>query len=135
MTLFKSLYNALNNQTFQIIAKPSETSQIKYNAICKFTLKRINPQEELWGIYECHHHYDSGYTYDEIMTFRKKEYMVTQLNELKFLKIGNYKPYNEIILKWLKNAKAKKFKRIGLKLLEATAPHLGNPRFMDFEEV
>jgi hypothetical protein len=27
------------------------------------------------------------------------------------------------------------YRNIGLKLLEATAPHLGNPRFMDFEEV
>jgi hypothetical protein len=133
MTLFKSLYNAVNNQSFQIIAKPSETSQIKYNAICEFTLKRINSEEELWGIYQCRHRYDSNYIYDEIVTFRKNDYIITQLNELKFLKIGNYQPYNEVILKWLKNAKSKKRRRIGLRLLGATAPHLGNPRFIDFE--
>ena len=55
---------------------------------------------------------------------------------LKVLHIHNndfhWNKYNYVLKQWKNFVKAKKSNRIGLKLLYAISPHLGNPRFINF---
>jgi hypothetical protein len=82
--------------------------------------------------YDCHsYHHDYP-----IFECKSKEFVINYLLHLKFIKFE----CNKITIfdiqiytnHWKKFAKNKRLKRIALKLLGATAPHLGNPRFIDF---
>ena len=73
---------------------------------------------------------------DPIFQNKSKEFVVNYLLHLKFIKFqcGNTIIFDIQIYTnhWKKFAKQKRKQRISLKLLGATAPHLGNPRFIDF---
>ena len=74
---------------------------------------------------------------DSIFQCKTKKFVINYLLYLKFIKfecntitifdISVYTNY------WKKFAKAKRKQRLSLKLLKATAEHLGNPRFIDFK--
>ena len=74
---------------------------------------------------------------DPIFQNKSKEFVVNYLLYLKFIKFqcGNITLFDISIYTnhWKKFAKKKRFKRLTLKLLKATAEHLGNPRFINFE--
>ena len=82
--------------------------------------------------YCCH-----SYQHDHpIFQNKSKEFVVNYLLYLKFIKFqcGNITIFDISIYTnyWKQFAKKKRKQRISLKLLGATAPHLGNPRFIDF---
>jgi hypothetical protein len=72
-----------------------------------------------------------------------KKFIIEYIVNLKILRIwftkkgfyhGLFFHIYKYIKHWKQFAKKKRFKRLTLKLLKATAEHLGNPRFIDFNE-
>ena len=89
--------------------------------------------------YSAHFFNLSGYcchSYQSIFQNKSKKFVINSLLNLKFIKFqcGNITLFDIQIYTnhWKKFAKQKRKQRISLKLLGATAPHLGNPRFIDF---
>ena len=85
--------------------------------------------------YDCH-----SYQHDQsIFQNKSKKFVINSLLNLKFIKFqcGNITIFDISIYTnhWKQFAKKKRKQRIALKLLGATAPHLGNPRFMDFDSL
>jgi hypothetical protein len=83
-----------------------------------------------WGkysIYENKPGYKGPYIYDNCYQVEKDEMIKWLLNKQSYF----LNPI-KFIKHWKAFTKANRFKRISLKLLGATAPHLGNPRFINF---
>ena len=81
----------------------------------------------------------SYYHIDPIFECKSKEFVVNYLLNQKFIKFecDNITIFDIQIYTnhWKKFAKKKQKQRIALKLLGAISPHLGNPRFMDFDSL
>ena len=89
-------------------------------------------------VYNGHFHpfkYDC-FSYQSVFECKSKKFVINSLLNLKFIKFqcGNITIFDIQIYTnhWKKFAKQKRKQRISLKLLGAIAPHLGNPRFIDF---
>ena len=80
-----------------------------------------------YSIYEKKPGYREPYIYNNCYHVRKNELIEWLLNKQDYF-LDPIKFVNH----WKAFAKANKFKRINLKLLKATAEHLGNPRFINF---
>jgi hypothetical protein len=85
---------------------------------------------DFYSIYENKPCYKGPYIYDNCYQVRKNELIKWILNKKSYF-LDTFKLI-KIVNDWKAFAKAKRFKRIGLKLLKATSIHLGNPRFINF---
>ena len=118
-----------------------EANRFKYTKPIKFIKDLVNVHKQTFSVQD----YNNIYRYynKKLMGYTKINYKMNYFciqffftnerffirNELRYFDFIMFK----VIGCWIQFTKKRKRQRVGLKLLGAVSPHLGNPLFMDFK--
>ena len=124
-----------------------EANRFNYTKPIKFIKDLINVHKQIFNIHDNQYFYrfyrfynkkSMGYTAKKTkINYKMNDFCIQFFfanerffirNELRYFDFIMFK----VVGRWFQFTKKRKRQRIGLKLLEAVSPHLGNPIFMDF---